>query len=186
MEQKKVNNINSKSNNKNISLISLNPIWVCVLVTIIAIIGALISLATKSPLWILFFLLPATIYEAIRTQEGASTKFSSILLLIILVLEILLVIFNVNFDLASFFETEEKYVAGYTLPLGDIKIFGPLLLTILSTVLIFRTRGRYTKWLSIIIALGSLIAIYLISPSFFQEALKLIVNGLFDRFSFGY
>lgn len=55
MEQKKVNNINSKSNNKNISLISLNPIWVCVLVTIIAIIGALISLATKSPLWILFF-----------------------------------------------------------------------------------------------------------------------------------
>jgi len=132
----------------------------------------------------LFFLLPATIYESIRTQEGASTKFSSIFLFVILVLEIFLIIFNVNFDLAGFFGAEEKYIAGYTLPLGDIKIFGPLLLATLSTILIFRTRGKYTKWLSIIIAIGSLVAIYLINPYFFQEALKLIVNSLFDRFSF--
>ncbi len=176
---------NSKINEK-ISLILLNPIWVCVIVTIIAIIGVLISLATKNPLWILFFLLPVTIYEAVRTQEGASTKFSSILLLIILVLEITLVIFNVNFDLARFLGAEEKYVAGYVLPLGDVKIFSPLLLAILSTVLIFRTRGKYTKWLSIIIAVGSLVVIYLINPYFFQEALKLIINGLFSQFSFGY
>jgi hypothetical protein len=168
------------------SLSSLHPTGVCTLVTIIAIVGSLVSITTKNPLWILFFLLPAVIYEVIRTQEGASTKFSSILLLAILILEILLIIFNINFDLATFFGSEEKYIAGYTLPLGDIKIFGPLLLTVLSTLLIFRTRGRYTKWLSIIIALGSLITIYLISPSFFQEALKLIINGLFDRFSFGY
>ena len=166
------------------SLDSLNPAGVCTLVTIIAIIGAFAGLATKNPLWILFFLLPTTIYEAIRTQEGASTKFSSILLLVILVLEIFLIIFNVNFDLAGFFGAEEKYIAGYTLPLGDIKIFGPLLLATLSTILIFRTRGKYTKWLSIIIAIGSLVAIYLINPYFFQEALKLIINSLFDRFSF--
>lgn len=178
---------NIKTQNKGkFSLSSLNPTGVCTLVTVIAIIGALMGLTTKNPLWMLFFLLPATVYEAIRTQEGASTKFSSILLLIILLLEILLVIFNVNFDLAGFLGTEEKYVVGYKLPLGDIKTFGPLLLAILSTVLIFRTRGRYTKWLSIVIALGSLAAIYLINPYFFQEALKLIVNGLFDRFSFGY
>lgn len=171
---------------KGSGLSTLNPAGVCTIVTIIAIIGALIGLATKSPLWILFFLLPTVIYEAIRTQEGASTKFSSILLLIILVLEIILIIFNINFDLASFFGVEEKYVAGYTLPLGDIKVFGPLLLAILSTVLIFRTRGRYTRWLSIIIAIGSLIAVYLINPQFFQQAVKLIVDGLFDRFAYGF
>jgi len=176
--------MNNSQNKEKFSLDSLNPTGVCTLVTIIAIIGAFIGLATKSPLWILFFLLPATIYESIRTQEGASTKFSSILLFVILVLEIFLIILNVNFDLAGFFGVEEKYIAGYTLPLGDIKIFGPLLLAILSTVLIFRTRGKYTKWLSIIIAIGSLVAIYLINPYFFQEALKLIVNSLFDRFSF--
>ncbi len=165
---------------------SLNPTGVCLLVTIIAIIGAFVSLSTKNPLWILVFLLPTTIYEAIRTQEGASTKFSSILLLVILILEILLVVFNINFDLAGFFGTQEKYIVGYTLPLGDIKVFGPLLLTVLSTILIFRTRGKYTKWLAIVIAIGSLITIYLINPDFFQEALKLIVNGLFERFSLSY
>ena len=106
------------------------------------------------------------------------------MLLVILVLEIFLIIFNVNFDLAGFFEAKEKYIAGYTLPLGDIKIFGPLLRATLSTILIFRTRGKYTKWLSIIIAIGFLVTIYLINPYFFQEALKLIINGLFDRFSF--
>jgi hypothetical protein len=178
--------MNDAQNKGKFSLDSLNPTSVCTLVMVIAIIGAFISLATRSPLWILFFLLPATTYEAIRTQEGASTKFSSIFLLVILILEILLIIFNVNFDLAGFFGAKEKYIVGYTLPLGDIKIFGPLLLAILSTVLIFRTRGKYTKWLSIIIAIGSLVTIYLINPYFFQEALKLIVNGLFDRFSFGY
>ena len=176
--------MDNSQNKARYSLDSLNLTDVCTLVTIIAIIGAFTGLAPKNHLWILFFLLPATIYESIRTQEGASTKFSSILLFVILVLEIFLIILNVNFDLAGFFGVEEKYIAGYTLPLGDIKIFGPLLLAILSTVLIFRTRGKYTKWLSIIIAIGSLVAIYLINPYFFQEALKLIVNSLFDRFSF--
>lgn len=165
---------------------SISPFNVCLIVTLIAIIGAFLGLATKNPLWILFLLLPTAIYESIRTQDGASTKFSSVFLLVILILEIILIIFNINFDLASFFETEEKYVAGYTLPLGDIKVFGPLLTAILSTVLIFRTYGPYTKWLSVVIAIGSLVAVFLINPSFFQQALKLIVNGLFDRMSYGF
>jgi hypothetical protein len=88
--------------------------------------------------------------------------------------------------LAKFFETDEKYVAGYSLPLGDIKVFGPLLTAVLSTVLIFRTYGPYTKWLSVIIAIGSLVAVYLISPTFFTQALKLIVNGLFDRLYYAF
>ena len=68
--------MDNSQNKAKFSLDSLNPTGVCTLVTIIAIIGAFAGLATKNPLWILFFLLPATIYEAIRTQEGASTKFS--------------------------------------------------------------------------------------------------------------
>jgi len=160
---------------------TLSPFNICLIVTGVAILGAFLGLANKNPLWILIFILPAVIYEVIRTQEGASTKFSSILLLGLIILEIGLIIFNVNYDLAQFFGEEQKYVAGYTLPLGDIKIFGPLLTAILSTILIFRTYGPYTKWLSVIIAIGSLVAVYLINPLFFQQALKLIVNGLFDR-----
>ncbi len=175
----------SHSKNKNV-LTSVPPFKLCLLVTIVALIGAVLALVTKEPLWILFFLLPAAIYEAIRTQEGASTKFSAILLLVFLILEIILIIFHITFDLAAFFGVTEKYIYGYNLPLGDIKIFGPLLLATLSTLLIFRTRGRYTRWLSVIIAVGSLITIFLINPQFFQEALKLIINGLFERFASGY
>jgi len=160
---------------------SSKPATICTIVTAIAILGAIFGLFNNEALWMLFGLLPAVIYETIRTEEGASTKFSSILLLIIIILEICLVLFNINFDLANFLGTDEKYIAGYTLPLGDIKVFGPLLTAILSTILIFRTYGPYTKWLSIVIAIGSLVTIYLVNPFFFQQALKLIVNGLFDR-----
>lgn len=165
---------------------TFSPFNVCLIVTGVAILGVFLGLASKNPLWILFLLLPAVIYEVIRTEPGASTKFSSILLLGIIILEIILIVFNINYDLASFFETEEKVVAGYTLPLGDIKVFGPLLTAILSTILIFRTYGPYTKWLSVIIAVGSLVAVYLVNPLFFQQALKLIVNGLFDRLYYAF
>lgn len=172
-----------KDNNFQTNQVSLlsKPAYVCTILTIVALLGAGLGLVSKNPLWVLFLLLPTVIYEVIRTKEGASTKYSSILLLIILVLEIGLIVFGINYDLAKFFETDEKYIAGYSLPLGDIKTFGPVLTAVLSTVLIFRTYGPYTKWLSIIIAIGSLVAIFLINPSFFEQALKLIMNELFNR-----
>lgn len=161
---------------------SLKPFDMCLLVTVIAIVGAVLGLMLHSAFCVLFFLLPTVIYEVIRTEPGASTKISSIMLLGIIVLELILIFFGVSYDLANFFGETEKYIAGYTLPLGDIKVFGPLLTTILSVILVFRTYGPYTKWLSIVIACGSLVAVFLISPTFFQEALKLIVNSLLDRF----
>jgi len=167
--------------NKPIAKKSPSPFNICLIVTGLMILGAFLGLGSKNPFWVLLFMLPATIYEVIRTEPGASTKFSSILLLGIILLEIILIVFNVNYDLAKFFEAEEKVVGGYTLPLGDIKVFGPLLTAILSTVLVFRTYGPYTRWLSIVIALGSLVAVFLINPLFFQQAVKLIVNSLFDR-----
>lgn len=153
----------------------------CTLLTIFTVVMALISFYFHNPLWVIIGLLPAVIYELYRTEEGATTKYSSILLLIILVLEIILIIFKVDFDLAKFFEEENKYIGGYFLPLGDIKIFGPILTVILSVVLFFRTAGVYTKWLSVIICLGSLTAVYIISPDFFQSILKIIINGLLAR-----
>lgn len=176
----------TQTEQKKFDLKTANPMNICILVTLVAFVGALIALANHSPLLMFVFLLPAVIYEVIRTEPGASTKFSSILLLIIILLEILLIVFGINYDLANFFDESEKVVAGYTLPLGDIKVFGPLLTAILSTVLVFRTYGPYTRWLSVIIACGSLVAVFLISPHFFQQALKLIVNGLFDRLYYAF
>ena len=153
----------------------------CTILTIVTVIMALAAFYSHNPLWIVVGLLPAVIYEVYRTEEGAITKYSSILLLLILVLEIILVVFKINFDLAAFFGEESKYVGGYYLPLSDIKIFGPILTAILSVILFFRTAGIYTKWLSVVICLGSLTAVYIINPAFFQSILKIIINGLFDR-----
>ena len=104
-----------------------------------------------------------------------------IFLLIILVVEFILIVFKVNFDLSAFFGQESKYVAGYYLPMGDIKIFGPILAAILSVVLFFRTAGVYTKWLSVIICVGSLTAVYIMNPVFFQSILKIIINKTYRR-----
>lgn len=58
-----------------------------------------------------------------RSQEDTSLL---IVMFIVLILEIVLIAANINFDLASFFGESEKVVAGYTVPLGDIKIVGPI------------------------------------------------------------
>jgi len=153
----------------------------CTTLTIVTVLMAIVAFYSFNPLWIIIGLLPVVIYEVYRTEEGASTKYASILLLIVLVLEAILIIFRVNFDLANFFGEESKYIGGYYLPLGDIKIFGPILTAILSVVLFFRTAGIFTKWLSVIICLGSLTAVYIMNPDFFQSILKIIINGLLDQ-----
>ncbi len=156
----------------------------CTILTVITVIMALAAFYSHNPLWIIIGLLPVVSYEIYRTQEGATTKYSAILLLIVLVLEAILIIGKVNFDLAAFLGEERKYIGGYYLPLGDVKVCGPILTAILSIILFFRTAGPYTKWLSVIICIGSLTAVYIINPVFFQSMLKIIINGLFDRINF--
>jgi len=65
--------------------------------------------------------------------------------------------FNVSFDLAAFLGTTQESVAGYNIPLGDIKVVGPGIMAVLALILFIRTRGRYTKWLAIIILLRLLL-----------------------------
>lgn len=158
-----------------------NAALYCAILTIITVLAAGIGFYFHHPLWIIIGMLPVVIYEIYRTEEGATTKYSAILLLVILLLEIILVVFKINFDLAKFLGEESKYVGGYVVPLGDIKIFGPILSAILSVVLFFRTAGIYTKWLAVVICIGSLAAVYLINPTFFQSILKIIINSLLDK-----
>ncbi len=144
---------------------------ICVVLSILAIIGAGLSFWQKNPIFLIFFLLPVIIYEVYRT-EGKSTKWASWVLLAIFILEIVFIIFHVNFDLGSYLGKTETTVAGYNVPLGDIKIVGPIIIAILSVILFIKTRGIYTKWLAVIIFLGSFILIYLLNPLIFQSLLK--------------
>ena len=75
-----------------------------------------------------------------------------------------------------FLENSEKVVAGYIVPLGDIKIAGPIVMAILSIILFVRTRGRYTKWLAAVIFITCFAIVYAINPEIFKNLLGLAVD----------
>jgi hypothetical protein len=153
---------------------------ICTAVTILALIGILIGLIAGAPLWIVILLLPTAIYEAYRT-EGDSTKASSLILVAVLILEIILILFNVNFNLAEFLGASQKYIGGYLVPLGDIKIVGPTLMAVLAVILFVKTRGIYTRWLAVIIFVTSFAIVYVIDPGVFGDLVKYAVREGIDR-----
>src|SRR4030043_2045208 len=148
---------------------------ICTIVSILALIGIIIGLWLSKPLIIVILLIPAAAYEVYRT-EGPSTVWASWLLLIILILEIIFIAANISFDLASFFGESEKVVAGYAVPLGDIKVVGPVIIAVLSIILFVRTPGRYTKWLAAVIFVTCFAIVYAINPELFKNLLGLAVG----------
>ncbi len=153
---------------------------ICTILTILAAIGIVIGLLTSKPLITIFFLLPTVIYEVYRT-EGKSTKWASWVLLLVFIVEIILIATNISFNLATFFGQTEKYVGGYRVPLGDIKIVAPAVVAVLSIILFVRTRGKYTKWLAVIIFIGCLSIIYTVDPANFSALLRIGVEEGLER-----
>ncbi len=153
---------------------------ICTIVSILALVGIIIGLLTGHPLIIVFLLLPAVIYEVYRT-EGESTKAASVILLLILIAEIILILFNVNFNLAEYFQDTEKSIAGFLIPLGDLKIVGPSIMAVLSVVLFIKTYGAFTKWLAVAIFITSFAIIYSIDPAVFKDLFKYALEQGIDR-----
>lgn len=162
-----------------------NAPLICTLVSIIAFVGAVISFIVASPLPLVLLLLPAVGYEVYRT-EGESTRASSIIILILIILELILVLFHWDFNLASFLGQDSQYIAGYLVPLGSITVIFPSVIAVLSIILFVRTAGIYTKWLSVIIFIGCFAIIYLLNPATFQDLLKYGIQELMNRFSYSY
>jgi len=153
---------------------------ICTIMTLIAFIGIIIGILISKPIIIAACLFPAVVYEVYRT-EGDSTRWASWILLIAIILEIIFIIFNISFDLGKFIGESEKIVAGYSVPLGDIKIVGPALMAVLSIILFARTRGRYTKWLAVIIFITCFAIVYSLSPDIFSNLLKIGVDEGLSR-----
>lgn len=148
---------------------------ICAACTILALLGIVLGLWQSLALIMAIFLLPTAIYEAYRT-EGKSTKMASILLVVVLVAEIFLVLFGVDFNLADFLEVDQQYIAGFLVPLGDVRVVGPTIMAVLSVILFVRTRGIYTRWLAVVILATSLAIVYALDPVIFQDLLKLALG----------
>ncbi len=156
---------------------------ICIIMSILAVIGIILSLLLSSPLPAIFLLLPTVVYEVYRT-EGASTKSSSIIILVVLILEIVLIIFNIDIDLAGFLGEDTKYIAGYEINLGVLTLVGPTLIAILSIVLFIRTRGVFTRWLAAIVFITAFFIIYELDPESVKELLRFGVDKALDRLTY--
>jgi len=156
----------------------ISPIWACVILTILAGIAVLLGFIFKSALLICVLLLPVVIYEIYRTS-GRSTTTSSWILLLALIAEIIFIVGGINYDLGQYLNMENAYIAGQYIPLGDVKILCPVLLAIFSIILLVRTYGPYTKWLSVVIFIAAFFIIYILNPHFFSDFLSNSVNRIF-------
>lgn len=159
----------------------VSPILVCSILTIWMVIGLLVGNFYHSVLAIALFLLPVVGYEIYRTR-GKSTIAASWGLLVVLILEIILIVFKVSYDLGQYLRMDYAYLGGQYVPLGDIKILGPTLLAVLSLILFFRTAGPYTKWLSVIIFISAFLMVYYMNPDIFKELLRSGAERMFWYF----
>lgn len=160
-----------------------NATPICIVLSIVAVIGIIASLIYVSPIIAIVGLIPTVIYEIYRT-EGKSTKASSLIIGLVLLLELVLIIFNIDFDIAEFLGREKTVIAGYDVPLGTLTVVGPAVMAILSVILFIRTRGKYTKWLAVIIFVASFAIIYGLDPETFGELFKYGIQQLLDRFAY--
>ena len=84
---------------------------ICTILSIVALLGIIASLIWKTPLPAIILLLPTVVYEIYRT-EGASTKISSVLIGLILILEIVLIVAKIDIDISKILGEDTKYIAG--------------------------------------------------------------------------
>lgn len=135
---------------------------VCYIISAVTIITILVGLFLKNPYWVIAGIIPAAFYEAWRT-EGFYTKAASAIIAILVVLEVFALMGSIKFNLSQLFGGQYAYVAGQVIPLGDIRYVFPIISTILSFSLVYRTYGKYTKWLSILLIASSLVLLFLVN-----------------------
>lgn len=150
-------------------------VLICALLSILAIGGAIFGLIFRKPLVIIISLLPTVGYEVYRT-EGRSTRWASSLMLLVLLSEIAFIYLGIDFNLVSYLGISEKEVAGFRVPLGDIKVVAPALITVLAIILFVRTYGIYTKWLALVIFGSTFAIVYSLDPVIFKQLLRLGVE----------
>jgi hypothetical protein len=144
---------------------------ISIVVTLIAVAGLVLAFLTGKVLWGVVLLLPTVAYEAYRTG-GETTRWASWAMLILLLGTVALLVFNINYDLRNLLGQQQTTVAGQVVPLGDVKMVLPALMGVCALILLIRTRGRFTKWLALVIFVAAVVIVYLIDPVAMRELLQ--------------
>lgn len=148
-----------------------NATPICIGLSLLALVGIVVGLATSTPLVMVLVLIPVVAYEIYRV-EGESTKWASWGMGAVLLGLVVLTIVDISWNLAEWLGQDSADVGGYLVPLGDIKSVGAAMLGALAVVLFFRTRGIYTRWLAVIIFVTVAALVYVLSPDVFRDLLR--------------
>jgi hypothetical protein len=148
-----------------------NATPICIGLSLLALVGIVVGLATSTPLVMALVLIPVVAYEIYRV-EGESTKWASWGMGAVLLGLVVFTIFDISWNLAEWLGQDSADVGGYLVPLGDIKSVGAAMLGALAVVLFFRTRGIYTRWLAVIIFVTVAALVYVLSPDVFRDLLR--------------
>ncbi len=148
-----------------------NAALICGILSAVAVIGIIIGLVAKSPIVVLIAMAPSVAYEVYRT-EGETTRWASWALAGVLVLEFILIVFRISIDIGAFLGSTTQEVAGYQIPLGELRIVGPAVIAVCALILIVQTRGVYTRWLAVNIIVSALALTYVLDPTIAAELLR--------------
>lgn len=154
---------------------------ICIFLSIFALATLILGLWTKNPYWLIAGIVPSAIYEAIRT-EGYYTKIASGAIAILVIVEIFAIMGFIKINLATMLGTSEAFLGGYFIPLGEITLLFPLIAVILSIILLRRTYGPYTKWLSILLIACSVALLYVVN----KDMLLMLLQGDVGGYGYGY
>lgn len=144
---------------------------ICLVLSLLVLVGIVLGIYQHNPLIITIFLLPAVAYEAYRT-EGVSTRWASWVMLVVIILELIFIKFKINYDLARFFGEGGTYMMGYYLPFTDLKVLFPVVMILLAMMLFFRTIGKYTKWLAVLIFISAIAIVYTLDAEILKTLLR--------------
>lgn len=148
---------------------------ICLGLTALAGVGILLGFVTDEVMWPVLLLLPTVAYEVYRT-EGPSTRWASWAMAVLMLALVVVVVFDIDYDLRELFGSGVTYVGGEDIPLGDVKVVFPAVMAILAVVLWSRTRGIYTRWLAAIIFVTAAAIVYLRAPADLGNLLQTTVG----------
>jgi len=152
-----------------------NATLICLVLSAVAAAGIVLGFVTEEIMWPIGLLVPTVAYEAYRT-EGASTRWASWTLAALMVALIVVVLFDIDYDLRQLFGSGAAYIGGEDVPLGDVKVVFPAAMAVLAVVLWSRTRGIYTRWLAGIIFVTAAVIVYLRAPADLTNLLNTTVG----------
>ena len=140
-----------------------NAVLICSILTAVAVLASILGIIKSIPIAVVLGMVPVAAYETYRT-EGITTKFASIGIFIILIIEVVIIAKGMKLDNIEALTRLKK-----TIPFLEISMIAPVLTAFLSFTLFRRTYGIYTRWLAAVILLTSIALLYSVNPSIVEK-----------------